>query len=63
MAEFAILLILATCAAIAWLAPVVDMQGEKVLDGRVFWIAMFVGLLVASVLWAARAVWRKTRGL
>lgn len=61
--ELSIFVLLALCVAIAWLAPVVDMHGEKSLDGRVFWIAVLIGLLVSVAFMVARVVWRWTKGL
>lgn len=60
--ELEIFLLLAACAAIAWLVPDFDAQPDEPFGGQVFWVSVIVGLLVSLVVAAARAAWRWARG-
>lgn len=54
--------LIAVLFAFAWLYPACDLDGVVVLDARVFWLAVLVGLLASIAMMAARAIWRRSRG-
>jgi small basic protein len=60
--ELEIFVLLAACLAIAWLVPGLNAQADEPFSSRVFWVSVFVGLLVALAIAAARAAWRWIRG-
>ncbi|MDR3582604.1 MAG: hypothetical protein P4L67_04995 [Candidatus Pacebacteria bacterium] len=62
MGQLGILLWVAAMFAIAWFMPAIDMEDRPFLDARVFWAAVWIGLLASAVYKAARVIWRRSRG-